>query len=243
MTTVSIIIPTYNEAGYLSRTLALLVRLKPLAYEIIVVDGSSTDQTREVAQDFPVTVLTSDVARRSVQMNLGAQAAQGNYLCFLHADTLVPSDLVQVIQSTLTDKRIALGGFISIMRGKSTRWLPTSLNYLKTYWAPFIYRPHRFLLNGLRLLFGDQVMFCRRTDFLHCGGFDQKMPIMEEADICLKMNRLGRIKQVGRTVISSDRRLVQWGRFRAHVTWISVCVLWSLGASPYWLKKFYEEVR
>ncbi|MEM9671766.1 MAG: TIGR04283 family arsenosugar biosynthesis glycosyltransferase [Bacteroidota bacterium] len=243
MTEVSIIIPTYNEARYLSQTLVPLTSLNPLAYEIIVVDGSSSDRTRQVAQNFPVTVLTSNIARRSLQMNLGAQMAQGYYLCFLHADTLVPEDLITQIRKTLANEKVALGGFISLMKGQQIRWLPTSLNYLKTYWAPLIYQPYRFLFKGLRLLFGDQVMFCRRTDFLSCGGFDPNLPIMEEADICLRMNRLGSIKQIRRTVISSDRRLSQWGHFKAHIIWIGVCILWSLRVSPHWLKRFYEEVR
>lgn len=243
MTEVSIIIPTYNESAYLPRTLKKLSKLDPPAYEIIVVDSSSTDETERVANKYAVHFQKVSIAQRSTQMNLGAQIAQGSLLCFLHADTLVPRDLVKIIQHTLQDEQVALAGFTSLMKGKRIRWMPTSLNYLKTYLAPLVYRPHRFLFRGLRLLFGDQVLFCRRTDFLHCGGFNPELPIMEEADLCLKMNRLGSIKQIKRTVISSDRRLVQWGRLKAHIIWLGICILWSVQVPPKWLKKFYEEVR
>lgn len=47
---------------------------------------------------------------------------------------------------------------------------------------PLIYHPHLFFLKGLRLLSGDQVMFCRKINFLHTGGFDERCSIMEEAD-------------------------------------------------------------
>jgi hypothetical protein len=90
-------------------------------------------------------------------MNRGAEVATGEILCFLHADTLVPDDLVTVIEKTLADPTVACGGFISLMAGRdSTRWGVTLHNYLKTYYAPLLFRPHLFF-RGLRLLFGDQV--------------------------------------------------------------------------------------
>ncbi|WKN42042.1 TIGR04283 family arsenosugar biosynthesis glycosyltransferase [Tunicatimonas pelagia] len=243
MATVSIIIPTLNEEKYLPATLERLMQLIPLPHEIIVVDGSSQDRTREVAQHYSVVLRTVAIARRSTQMNQGANIAEGDFLCFLHADTLVPTDLVTRVQHTLADKQVVLGGFISLMKGNRTRRLTTSLNFIKTYLAPLLYRPDRFLFRHLRLLFGDQVMFCRRTDFLRCGGFNRKLPIMEEADLCLKMNRLGKIKQVSHTVVSSDRRLHHWGPWKAHFVWFSICALWALRVSPNWLKKFYTEIR
>ncbi|MEM8966989.1 MAG: TIGR04283 family arsenosugar biosynthesis glycosyltransferase [Bacteroidota bacterium] len=243
MATVSIIIPTLNEEKYLSSTLECLMQLKPPAHEIIIIDGTSQDYTQQIACSYPVIFKTSAKAQRSVQMNLGAEIAGGELLCFLHADTLVPLNLVERVRFTLLDEQIALGGFISLMKGNRTRWLTTSLNFIKTYLAPFLYRPDRFFFHHLRLLFGDQAMFCRQTDFFHCGGFNDNLPIMEEADLCIKMNRVGKIKQINQTVISSDRRLAHWGLWKAHFIWFSICALWALRVSPIWLKKFYTEIR
>ncbi|MEG3850838.1 TIGR04283 family arsenosugar biosynthesis glycosyltransferase [Microcoleus sp. herbarium19] len=251
MNRISIIIPTLNEAACLERTLRQLSILNPPAWEVLVVDGGSQDDTAAIpckiaaprVHTSKTRVISSTTAGRSVQMNLGAQTATGDILCFLHADTLVPDDMVSVIQTTLCDAKIAAGGFISIMAGsQQTRWGFSLHNYLKTYYAPLLFRPHLFV-KGLRLLFGDQVIFCRRTDFLECDGFDAEMPIMEEADLCLKLARRGKIKLVNRIVESSDRRVADWGEFKAIVIYLSIGFLWGFGVSAKFLKQFYEDIR
>lgn len=243
MDRVSIIIPTLNEAACLERTLRQLSILNPAAWEVLVVDGGSQDETVAIALTSKTRVISSTTAGRSVQMNLGAEAATGDILCFLHADTLVPDDIVAVIQKTLCDRKIVGGGFISLMAGShQTRWGFSLHNYLKTYYAPLLFRPHLFL-KGLRLLFGDQVIFCRRTDFSECDGFDAELPIMEEADLCLKLVRRGKIKLVNRIVESSDRRVANWGELKAIAIYFSIGFLWGFGVSAKFLKQFYEDIR
>ena len=147
----------------------------------------------------PIQLIKSPVARRSSQMNLGAQRASGTYLCFLHADTLLPTDALRVIDQTLARPKLAAGGFISLMRGPlRIRWITSFHNYIKTYYAPLFFRPHLFFFKGARLLFGDQGIFCRRWQFLDCGGYAEDLPIMEEADLLLRLVRYGRIRQVNR---------------------------------------------
>jgi rSAM/selenodomain-associated transferase 2 len=243
MSGVSIVIPTLNEAGCLGRTLRQLSLLDPPAWEVLVVDGGSEDETVTIAQAAGAQVITSGQRGRSAQMNQGAEASTGEILCFLHADTSVPDDLVAIIEQTLADKTIACGGFISLMVGSvTTRWGVSLHNYLKTYYAPLIFRPYLFF-KGLRLLFGDQVMFCRRRDFWHVGGFDRAIPILEEADLCLKLVQLGRIRQVNRIVQSSDRRVARWGSLKATAIYLYIGFLWGLGVPATYLKQFYEDIR
>lgn len=243
MTRVSIIIPTLNEATTLRQTLRCLKVLEPPAWEIFVVDGGSLDETVAIAQDETISVMNSKQKGRSVQMNLGAEVATGDVLCFLHADTFVPIDLVTIIEHTLIDPTIIAGGFISLMTGTTrTRWEFTMLNALKTYLIPFVFRPAAFA-QGLRLLFGDQVIFCRHSDFDACGGFDPTWPIMEEADLCEKLMHYGKIVQVNRTVRSSDRRVAHWGPLKAILIYLFIGILWGLGVPPLHLKRFYAEIR
>ena len=242
MSRVSIIIPTLNEGSSLGRTLRHLTLLDPPAFEVLVVDGGSHDQTVAIAQAAGVQVLFGQCGR-ATQMNHGAEAARGDILCFLHADTRIPDDAIAVIERTLANPTIACGGFISVMAGaQTTRWGISLHNYLKTYYAPLLFKPHLFF-RGLRLLFGDQVMFCRRADFGECGGFDEALPIMEDGDLCLRLVQKGRIHQVNRIVQSSDRRVAHWGAWKATAIYLYIGVLWGVGVSATYLKQFYEDVR
>jgi rSAM/selenodomain-associated transferase 2 len=253
VTRVSIVIPTLNEAAALAQTLRCLNALDPSASEILIVDGGSQDDTIAIAnaaiQRFTnkatsIQIIASEQMGRSPQMNRGAELATGDLLCFLHADTLVPPDLITTINKTLHDPTIACGGFVSLMAGADkTRWFLSLHNYLKTYYAPLLFRPRLFLFKGLRLLFGDQVMFCRRQDFWNCGGFDLALPIMEDADLCLKLVKYGRIHLVNRTVQSSDRRVAKWGAFKANLIYSYIGFLWGMGVSANFLKQFYKEIR
>jgi rSAM/selenodomain-associated transferase 2 len=243
MSGVSIIIPTLSESTTLGRTLRYLNLLDPPPDEIIVVDGNSQDNTREIARSAGIKVIISEQTGRSHQMNKGAEVATGKILCFLHADTLVPDDLVTVIEKTLADPTIACGGFISIMAGENaTRWGITLHNYLKTYYTPLLFRPHLFV-QGLRILFGDQVMFCRRSDFWDCGGFDRNLPIMEDADLCFKLFRRGKIRLLNRVVQCSDRRVAKLGALKANAIYFYIGYLWGIGVSATYLKKFYDDIR
>ncbi|MBE9177686.1 TIGR04283 family arsenosugar biosynthesis glycosyltransferase [Oculatella sp. LEGE 06141] len=251
MTGVSIVIPTLNEASCLERTLRHLMLLNPSAAEIIIADGNSQDETVAIAhrlfQEFSPTTQTvliqSEAQGRAIQMNRGARAATGDALCFLHADTLVPDDLVAIIHNTLATPKVVCGGFISLMAGATvTRWGVSFHNFLKTYYAPLLFHPVLFF-KGLRLLFGDQVMFCQRDVFLECGCFNEALPIMEEADLCLRLVRYGKIRQVNRIVQSSDRRVAKWGTWKATAIYIYIGFLWGIGVSATYLKQFYDDIR
>ncbi|MCL2930969.1 MAG: TIGR04283 family arsenosugar biosynthesis glycosyltransferase [Trichodesmium sp. MAG_R03] len=243
MSNISIIIPTLNEADYLFDTLNNLSLLNPQPKEILIVDGQSEDDTVSIATSFGVPIINSPQRRRSIQMNLGGEKATGEIICFLHADTIVNNNLISIISETLANPNIVCGGFISIMgNSETTRWGISLHNYLKTFYAPLIFRPHLFF-KGLRILFGDQVIFCRRTDFWKVGGFDTNQPIMEDADLCLKLIKYGRIYLVNQFVHTSDRRVAKWGVLQANFIYLFIGFLWGFGISPTFLKRFYQDIR
>lgn len=189
---VTIIIPVLNEASSIVATLEQLRQLQPAAAELIVVDGGSTDGTAKLVRKSGLAdkVLSSGRGR-AVQMNAGAAAATGDLLCFLHADTQPPADLVAVMRQELRDPQTVLAGFVpSIEVPGRRRWLLSFHNFISTYYAPLLFRPLSYL-QGLRNLFGDQTMFCRACDFQAVGGFDDKWAIMEDTDLCVRMHEAG----------------------------------------------------
>ncbi len=226
-------------------TLAMLTKLNPRPVDVIVADAGSQDTTVEIARTAGVTVLENLPKGRASQMNAGVRAAKSDQLCFLHADTSLPEDFVALADDVLADPKTALAGFISVMKGeRQVRRVTTAHNFIKTWYAPFFFRPFSFF-RGCRLLFGDQVMTCRRADFEAVGGWDEDQTIMEEADLCLRMVRggRGRVRQVPRKVWSSDRRVAEWGFWRANLTYLYVGLMWGFGAKPAQLERHYEDVR
>ena len=97
---VSIIIPTLNEASILPSTLESLQE-QPEPFEVIVVDGGSTDATTARAHAAGVTVIDGPRGR-GPQMNYGAEHARADLLLFLHADTTLPPNGLTLIRNALT---------------------------------------------------------------------------------------------------------------------------------------------
>ncbi|MEL6691756.1 MAG: glycosyltransferase, partial [Pseudomonadota bacterium] len=97
----SIIIPTLNEEAALPATLASVAALTPAPLEVIVADSGSDDRTVELAQSFGARVLMDLPRGRAGQMNAGARQATGDQLCFLHADTEIPSDFVVLVDASV----------------------------------------------------------------------------------------------------------------------------------------------
>ena len=241
MSQVTIVVPMLDEEAALPRLIRTLAALHPVAAEIIAVDGGSTDRSVMLVQAAGWRVISAP-AGRGIQINAGVAAAGSPIVCVLHADTIPPDDLVAVIERTLADGNVALAGFTPLICGPDrTRWGTSFHNWIKTWYAPLLMRPDLFL-RGARLLFGDHAMFFRRDDFLGVGGCDPGIPVMEEADLCIKLSKLVRGRLLGRTVQTSDRRIAAWGPIRANWIYFKVGMMWGIGARGR-LARHYPHVR
>ncbi len=242
MTSVTILIPTYNEEKALPDTLASLARMVPPPDEILLVDGGSDDQTMAIARASGIKAVNAPRKGRGAQINHGVALAQSDVICVLHADSTLPDDAIAVIRTTMADQRIALSSFTPRLAGPhGTRWGSTFHNWIKTWYMPLLLRPHLFV-RGVRLLYGDHAMFFRREHFLSVGGCDERLVVMEEADLCIKLVRFGRTKMVRRWVWTSDRRITEWGRWRANWIYFKVGMMWAMGARER-LADHYPDVR
>ena len=230
-----------DEARALPALIEHLARLDPPPLEVVAVDGGSADNSVALAEAAGWRVVSSERGRGR-QVNAGVAAAEGEAVVVLHADTIPPVDMVAVVEAKLADPRTALAGFTPILRGPDkTRWVTSAHNWVKTWYAPLLLRPHLFF-RGVRLLFGDHAMFFRRAQFLDCGGCDPEAHVMEEADLCIKMARYGRVRLISRTIVTSDRRIAEWGAIKANWIYFKVGILWALGARKR-LHEHYPDVR
>lgn len=241
MPDVALVIPVLDEERALPDLARTLARLDPQPAEIIAIDGGSADGTRTLIDAAGWRLLETERGR-AVQINAGVAAARAPIVCVLHADTALPEDAIAVMQRIMVDPKIALAGFTPLICGpQKTRWGTSFHNWIKTWYAPLFFRPHLFM-RGVRLLFGDHAMFFRRETFEAAGGCDPGALVMEEADLCIKFARFGRIRLVPRIVRTSDRRIAAWGAMKANWIYLKVGILWAFGARKR-LHRHYPDVR
>ena len=198
---ISIIIPALNEASTLIETLAAVrAAAGSKAFEIIVADGGSTDETLELASARGCLCLRSLRAQRAAQVNLGAAQARGEILLILHADTLLPPGALAGVASACGQTDVVGGGFARRYASRS-RWLGLTcrLADMRNRWI------------GWHL--GDQAMFVRRTVFAQLGGF-REMDIFEDVDFSRRLRHVGSVVTLHPPVISSARRFIKQGPFR-----------------------------
>ncbi len=218
---ISVIIPTLNEAEILPATLAHLATQDQLL-EMIVSDGGSNDGTRQLATGAGVKVLSGDRPQRASQMNLGARAARGDVLLFLHADTHLPSGGLTNLIAALRDPRVGGGAFARRFTGTSTFLRLTCR--LAEWRGDFL---------GWHL--GDQAMFVRRTVFESLGGFAD-LDAFEDLDFSRRLSRISRTVTLRPPVISHGRRFERRGPVitTARDLWLTLRYLsrGASGASP-----------
>jgi rSAM/selenodomain-associated transferase 2 len=202
---ISIILPVLNEATLLPDTLSRLPRTPDL--EIILVDGGSTDASREVAARFPHVRLLTAPRGRGAQMNAGARVARGDLLVFLHADTSLAPAHVAALRQAAGDPRVGAGAF-------ALRLIPPT---------PFL----RFIAWGanwrsrlFRLPYGDQAIFVHRDLFFTLGGYAHRHP--EDLDLVFRLRPLTRLRLLTPPVNASARQWRQHGNLRTTAShWLS----------------------
>ncbi len=212
---ISVIIPARNE----ERTIPPVLRrvFDELVWEVIVVDGGSSDDTRQVATDLGATVLVSEPGRGR-QLHTGAAAATGDVLLFLHADTMLPKGFQEHVIAALSDPRVAAGAFklhIDDDR-RSFRFIERLVQLRSRY---------------RQMPYGDQAIFMRAETYRRAGGFPD-WPLMEDYDLIRRLRRLGRIRIVPVAVQTSARRWQELGIFRATLTNQLCLAAFRLGVSP-----------
>jgi rSAM/selenodomain-associated transferase 2 len=221
----SVIIPALNEAGCIRELLRQLQALRAQGHEVIVVDGGSCDETVALAQPL-VDQLLPAPAGRALQMNIGAQAARGRVLWFVHADTRVPETAAQVIIESVAH---AAGWGRFDVRLSGDRLLLRLVERMMNW---------RSRITGIAT--GDQGIFLTRELFERVGGF-AAMPLMEDIDLSRRLKREQRPLCLRHTLTSSSRRWEQKGIVRTIALMWVLRLAYFLGVPPARLAMHYDQ--
>ncbi|HBB40018.1 MAG: glycosyltransferase [Nitrospirae bacterium CG18_big_fil_WC_8_21_14_2_50_70_55] len=199
---VSVVIPTLNEERELPSCLAALTRqVGPI--EVVVVDGGSRDATCAIARSLSGVRVVECEAGRGRQMNAGARATRGDLLWFLHADCEPPAGAATAIRRALADPETALGAFRFALDARG--WL------YRVVEAGVRLRGYL-----LRLPYGDQGLFLRRTTFAALGGFCEE-PLFEDLELVRAARLAGRVTILPLALPTSARRCQRDGIVRTTV--------------------------
>jgi rSAM/selenodomain-associated transferase 2 len=202
----SVVIPCLDEAAGVVATLEALRPLRERGHEVIVVDAGD-DGTEALARPHADQVLRAPRGR-AVQMNRGAEAATGDVLLFLHADTRLPVSADQAIAEGLASTGRAWGRFDVRLSGRrpSLRVIETLMSW-------------RSRLTGIAT--GDQGIFVTRERFRTVGGY-REIPLMEDIVLSRDLKRLGPPVCLRERVTTSSRRWERNGVVR------TVVLMWWL---------------
>ncbi len=223
MTSVAVIIPVLNEAAIIVPALQRLQPLRAQGLQLIVVDGGSIDNTRELAMPLADRVVESEPGRGR-QMNAGAASCQAQWLFFLHVDTLLPEKFAELLDAL--DSANPWGFFRLRLSGR--QWLLRSIAKAINW---------RSRLSGIGT--GDQVLFVQRDHFSRLGGFSE-IPLMEDVDLSKKLRRDCRPYIFSESVITSSRRWEENGILRTVLLMWALRLAYFLGVSPHQLARYYR---
>ncbi len=208
---VSVVIPAFNEERLLNQTLqhvkAALTAFAPLRWEteLIVCDNNSTDRTAEIARAAGATVVFEPVNQIARARNRGAEAASGEWLLFVDADSQPSAELLAEVAQQIQSGRCLAGGCTIRYDG----YHPMA-NFGAGLWNR--------LSQSWRLLAGSFI-FCEAAAFRKVGGFSNELFAGEELDLSKRLGQLAR--ETGREIVILHRHplLTSARKMRLYSTW------------------------
>lgn len=192
----SFIVPAHNEELELPKTLEAIRRAAVKAshsFEIIVVDDSSTDGTRAIAEKLGAHIVSVRCRHIAAARNAGARAATGDVLFFVDADTQIETAHVE-------------GAVAALQNGASGGSARLCFDRAIPFWAHVFFK--LFCVTYFTANLGaGAFLFTTRENFFAAGGFDEQFFAAEETYLSIALKRFGRFRILPTPAITSARKL------------------------------------
>lgn len=227
---ISVVIPSLNAEAHLSACLDALVApaMSGLVREVVVVDGGSADRSVEIADGFGARLM-NEAPGRGGQLGAGACEARGDWLLFLHADTVLEprwaEDAAAHIQNAADSAAVFTLAFAADAIGA------------KIVSAGAMIRTRLF-----RLPYGDQGLLISRALYEEVGGY-RPLPLFEDVDFVRRLTKKcgrGAFRILPATATTSAVRYERLGYARCVMRNNLLLARFMFGASPEALAKDYQ---
>lgn len=225
---ISIIIPVLNEVKTIEELLFHLVDCADLKNinEIIVVDGGSTDGTKNIIQslDLKIKLLNSEKGRAK-QMNTGSNIATGDILYFLHADSFPPLNYDTHIINEV--KKGNNAGCFRLQFDSNHWWLK-----IASWLTQFSWRACRG---------GDQSQFITKALFEDIGGFDETYTIYEDNILINELYKRNEFVVINKKIKTSARLYKKHGVWKIQYHFLAIYLKRWNGATAVELYEYYKK--
>ena len=200
---ISVVVPALNEEEYITSCLESLRSQSYDDYELIVIDGGSSDRTVERAENYADKVIVVK-GLVGVARNIGAKKSRGEILAFIDADTIASRSWLKTISESFDENEVV---------GVTGPTLPRNGNAVDTmcYQVSTVYLQRILLCLGIPHIVGFNCAY-RREPFLKVGGFDEMNVLSEDVRLSLKIKRFGKVSFIEEMVaFTSTRRIEKYG--------------------------------
>ncbi|MCR9220346.1 MAG: TIGR04283 family arsenosugar biosynthesis glycosyltransferase [Alphaproteobacteria bacterium] len=225
--TLAVVVPTLNAEAAIGRALQALAAPTPgIDLDVLVVDGGSTDATLDEAQRYGARILSAE-GGRGPQLAAGAEAALGDWLLFLHADTTLPPNWPEIVRdfAARPDAARKAGYFRFVLDDPAS---PA---------ARRLERAVAWRCRRLGLPYGDQGLLISRARYLEAGGFPA-VPLMEDVALVRRIGRSDLVELPG-AAITSAARYRRDGYLRRSLRNLCCLALYLLGVPPAAIVRLY----
>lgn len=227
MNKISIIIPILNEVNVIDRLLLHLENSmsKTIDFEIIVVDGGSTDNSQSAVAKHPNIILLTTEKGRAKQLNAGAKVATSEVLYFLHCDSIPPKDFDHLIID-------------QVQKGNKAGCFRMKFDYSH----PVLVASQWFTrINHISCRGGDQSLFVTKTLFNEINGFNEEYLIYEDNEIISRLYHKKQFVVIPQNLISSARRYRENGVWRLQYHFAIIHLKRRLGHSAESMLEYYNK--